>query len=149
MKLYFPEISFSAAHYIPGHKKCGGIHGHTYYIRDLTIDLGEPKLDQSGMSIDFGIIKGYFKDHWDHKFIVPTNHYMFLQKALIDCEFPEELNPPMISNMVPLEFTTCEGMAEVIREQLVILLRQSYGDWINPSCISFKLFEGPNQAVEV
>ncbi len=53
------------AHYLPGHDKCGSLHGHTYKI-EVVIE-GENK---SGMIIDFSELKKSIKDalsHFDHK----------------------------------------------------------------------------------
>jgi len=71
MKLYFPEITFEAAHYIPGHPTCGTPHGHTYFIRNLTISIDKTLWAEYGISIDFSEVKRYFKEVWDHKFIAP------------------------------------------------------------------------------
>jgi 6-pyruvoyltetrahydropterin/6-carboxytetrahydropterin synthase len=51
MKLGVIEY-IDCAHYLPGHKKCGTLHGHTYRI-ELIIE-GEKK---AGMIIDFGDLK--------------------------------------------------------------------------------------------
>ena len=150
MKIYLPEITFSAAHYIPGHKgKCAGIHGHTYFIKDLTIDMGVPILDKMGISVDFGDVKQYFKDEWDHKFIIPKSHKMFLESALLT--FPEELDPPKVNNLKPVEFTSAEGIAEMMQYELVDIVNPKDIGFqpVSQSDIHFKLFEGPNQAVEI
>jgi 6-pyruvoyltetrahydropterin/6-carboxytetrahydropterin synthase len=53
------------AHYLPGHDKCGSLHGHTYKI-EVVIE-GENK---SGMIIDFAQLKKAIRDtlsFFDHK----------------------------------------------------------------------------------
>ncbi len=53
------------AHYLPGHPKCGSLHGHTYKI-EVVIE-GENK---EGMVVDFAQLKKSIKDalsHYDHK----------------------------------------------------------------------------------
>ena len=136
MKLYFPEITFQAAHYIPGHPKCKVIHGHTYFVRNLEIEVDELGLNEQGISVDFGVIKGYFKENWDHKFIVPKDEmtgHAWLGK------FSE--------NLVELRFTSAEWMAIIIRKEL----GEKIG-WDEPTAafkIHFELWEGPNQAVIV
>ena len=145
MKLYFPEITFSAAHYIPGHKKCGGIHGHTYYVRDLTIELPvNDTLDEMGMSIDFGRIKEYFKQSWDHKLILPNDIEGL--RTIFD---GFKLAGITIFNIIHLPNTTAEGMALVMRDRIASILGWRYDCKYNQDFIHFKLFEGPNQAVEV
>ena len=67
---------FSACHLIPGHPKCGRLHGHTYTV-NLKID-GEP--DGSGMVLDFGRVKKVLRvilDKLDHKVLVPDNRPEF------------------------------------------------------------------------
>lgn len=56
---------FDAAHSIPGHKKCGETHGHTYQV-EVVIE-GEPK---DGMVLDFSDFKKSVKEvlsTLDHK----------------------------------------------------------------------------------
>ncbi len=53
------------AHYLPGHDKCGSLHGHTYKIE--VIIEGETK---SGMILDFSKLKKSIKEGlsaFDHK----------------------------------------------------------------------------------
>ena len=53
------------AHYLPGHDKCGSLHGHTYKI-EVVIE-GEKK---SGMIMDFADLKNKVKEAlnlFDHK----------------------------------------------------------------------------------
>jgi 6-pyruvoyltetrahydropterin/6-carboxytetrahydropterin synthase len=64
MKLGVIEY-IDCAHYLPGHEKCGSLHGHTYKI-EVVIE-GENK---SGMIIDFAELKKSIKDTlglYDHK----------------------------------------------------------------------------------
>ena len=49
------EVTFDAAHCIPGHKgKCAMMHGHRW---EVEVDLRVEKLPEDGMVADFGIIK--------------------------------------------------------------------------------------------
>lgn len=53
------------AHFLPGHAKCGSLHGHTYKVE--VIVEGET---QSGMVIDFGDLKDQVREvlaGYDHK----------------------------------------------------------------------------------
>jgi 6-pyruvoyltetrahydropterin/6-carboxytetrahydropterin synthase len=45
------------AHYLPGHKKCGTLHGHTYKV-EVVIE-GENK---SGMIVDFAELKNSLRE---------------------------------------------------------------------------------------
>lgn len=67
---------FSACHMIPGHAKCGRLHGHTYTV-NLKID-GEA--DASGMVLDFGNVKKVLNkllEELDHKVIIPKDRPEF------------------------------------------------------------------------
>ncbi len=63
------------AHLLPGHPKCGRLHGHTYRV-EVVID-GEPR---DGMVIDFGELKAqvrsvlsrYDHRHWNDFMDYPT-----------------------------------------------------------------------------
>jgi len=64
------KVHFEAAHMIPGHQKCGRLHGHTYGVM-LRL---EGELDDSGMVADFGPLKRALKDildRWDHRILIP------------------------------------------------------------------------------
>jgi len=136
MKLSFEEdIKFSAAHYIPDHPKCGGIHGHTYFVRNLTVEVDE--FDKNGMSIDFGIIKDYFKREWDHKFIIPTEDADFWKHIYEECG-----NNAVADNRKLVKHTTAEYMAEKMQEDLINIFERRYTP-------HFTLCEGPDQGVEV
>jgi 6-pyruvoyltetrahydropterin/6-carboxytetrahydropterin synthase len=53
------------AHLLPGHTKCGRLHGHTYKV-DVTIE-GEQR---GGMIIDFNELKGRTREvlhEYDHR----------------------------------------------------------------------------------
>ncbi len=53
------------AHFLPGHQKCGTLHGHTYQI-EMTVE-GENK---TGMIIDFGDLKAQLRETlslYDHR----------------------------------------------------------------------------------
>ncbi len=64
------EDSFSAAHYLAGHKgKCEKLHGHNYRVR---VSAAEQTLDDQSMVIDFGILKNELKkilEKLDHSFL--------------------------------------------------------------------------------
>jgi len=93
MKLGITEY-IDAAHYLPGHEKCGRLHGHTYQI-DVTIE-GDHK---GGMVLDFADLKKVVRevlakyDHrdWNEALEYPSveNICELLQKDLKTCvKFP-------------------------------------------------------------
>ena len=64
MKLGVVEY-MDCAHYLPGHKKCGTLHGHTYKI-EMVIE-GE---NRSGMIVDFAELKDSLRETltaYDHR----------------------------------------------------------------------------------
>jgi 6-pyruvoyltetrahydropterin/6-carboxytetrahydropterin synthase len=48
------QYKFDAAHHLPGHPKCGKVHGHTWTV---TVELSG-KVDTKGMVYDFGRLNG-------------------------------------------------------------------------------------------
>ena len=130
---------FSAAHYIKGHPKCGGVHGHTYIVRQLTIDIFG--IDDMGISIDFGIIKDYFKNEWDHRFIVPKEDYHLWR------EITKELK--LLDNLKPVKYTTAEWFNIIIKSDLIEMLNKRYPGKLTADMypVSFILLEGPKQGV--
>lgn len=143
MYLHFAEeIRWSGSHYIPGHEKCGCIHGHTYFLRGLTIDISRVDLREDGISIDFGAIKNYFKKEWDHRFYVPIQAYPFWKNLMEGI-----LKPYVYNNLKAVNFTTCEGMADRIIEELAQLVVSVTNLEMDDVRISFSLYEGPAQGV--
>jgi 6-pyruvoyltetrahydropterin/6-carboxytetrahydropterin synthase len=64
---------FSACHLIPGHEKCGRLHGHSYAVHIRV--HGTPNKDH--IIADFGEIKAVIREvceELDHKMLVPTKN---------------------------------------------------------------------------
>jgi 6-pyruvoyltetrahydropterin/6-carboxytetrahydropterin synthase len=64
------KITFSATHIIPGHYKCGRLHGHDYAI-NATI---EGSIGPGGVIMDFIIVKEFLRkvaEELDHKVLIP------------------------------------------------------------------------------
>lgn len=63
------EYTFSAAHRIEGHPKCGRMHGHNYRV---VVNVAGP-VGPDGMVLDFGeldkVVKPLF-EAFDHRYIV-------------------------------------------------------------------------------
>ena len=66
MKLGVTEY-IDCAHFLPGHPKCGSLHGHTYKI-ELIIE-GETR---NGMVVDFADLKQSVRD-----VLAPYDHHHF------------------------------------------------------------------------
>ena len=65
------SVAFDAAHYIPGHEKCGNVHGHTYRIEvEVTGEL------EKGMIMDFSDLEAVVRkviEKYDHNLL---NRYL-------------------------------------------------------------------------
>lgn len=64
------KITFSATHIIPGHKKCGRLHGHDYAI-NATI---EGEIGPAGVIMDFISVKEFLRgiaSELDHRVMIP------------------------------------------------------------------------------
>lgn len=81
--------TFSAAHHLPGHPKCGRVHGHTYHV---TVEI-EGELNHLGVVIDFSKLNEIIE-----RILKPLDH--------------ENLN-----NI--LEDTTCEHISSCIMNSLL------------------------------
>ena len=55
-------FTFDAAHHIPGHPKCGAVHGHTY---TCTVELHGIVEGRDSMLYDFNFLSEV-KDNFDH-----------------------------------------------------------------------------------
>ena len=67
------EDDFASAHQLREYRgKCENLHGHNWRVR---VKVKGPRLDKTGMLIDFGILKKLVKelmDGLDHKFLNET-----------------------------------------------------------------------------
>ncbi len=84
------------AHFLPGHDKCGSLHGHTYKI-EVVIE-GEKK---SGMLMDFAILKKDIKEalsHFDHKTLNDILEYPSVENI---CESIKQ----KLADRIPFPFT--------------------------------------------
>lgn len=70
-------LEVSGAHYLnlPYESKCKNLHGHNWII-DVTCECNDDALNESGMVVDFTVIKQKVSDLFDHKFIneIPPFH---------------------------------------------------------------------------
>jgi len=72
-----------SAHYLPGHEKCGKVHGHTYKIEVLI----EGEVQENGMVIDFYDMKKGVNEilqEYDHTLLnelmeFPSSEYLCQQ----------------------------------------------------------------------
>jgi len=118
----YSGIRFSASHFIPGHDKCGRLHGHSYVLHlVLHGDIGE-----NGMIMDFVDLKKALRtivNELDHRVLLPgrSPNVEICRgeeiEALVGCKryvFPAE-------DVVILDIAqaSAEEMAEMILDRLV------------------------------
>ena len=66
----YTGIRFSASHFIPGHDKCGRLHGHSYVLHLVL----EGDNNEQGMVMDFVELKKALRsivESLDHKVLIP------------------------------------------------------------------------------
>jgi len=66
-------LKFSASHFLPGHERCGRLHGHTFAV---SVRL-EGQTNEMGYVADFFDIKNIIKsiiEPLDHRVLVPLGH---------------------------------------------------------------------------
>jgi 6-pyruvoyltetrahydropterin/6-carboxytetrahydropterin synthase len=105
MKLGVAEY-IDCAHFLPGHPKCGSLHGHTYKV-ELAIQ-GEPR---NGMVIDFADLKQSLREvltQYDHR------------------NFNDFLEYPSVENI-------CELLSTKLRQKLpftfTLRVWEGHGKW--------------------
>jgi 6-pyruvoyltetrahydropterin/6-carboxytetrahydropterin synthase len=94
--------SFAAAHFIPGHPKCGRLHGHNYRVE---VRLEGNGLNSMGFVVDFGAIK-----HSLHDVIGKMDHTL--------------LNESVSADYLP---PSAEKLAQYVHDQLVKALGSQAG----------------------
>lgn len=129
-------LTFSAGQYIKGHPMCAHPHGHTYFIHNLTVSTST--LDKMGMVVDFGVIKGYFKDCWDHHMIVHIEDYDKWVRFLPTIGLP-------IDRIRKVKHTTCEWLAPIMSRELRCYIARVRGLDEEHVKVSLFLSEGPKQ----
>lgn len=79
------EFRFEAAHFLPGHPKCGRMHGHSYRL----VVAVEGPVGENGMVMDFSeledLVREAVLDKVDHK---PLN------------DGPRTMQPPTVENLI-------------------------------------------------
>jgi len=115
-------IKFSASHMIPGHSKCGRLHGHSYSIR--LVLHGEK--GERGMVVDFLTVKQTLRaiaEEFDHRVILPGNCPHLKLKLGEEVEATTQgkryIFPAEDVVIIDAEESSTEEMARVILEMLL------------------------------
>jgi len=121
------NLRFSAAHMIPKHEFCGGIHGHSYHV-DVVVE-GERSGD-FGFVVDFKKVKGIVRDicsKLDHKVLIPveSSDIEFISEDIskeksIKFKIAEKgyVLPAGDCCLLPLKSTSAEELAEYFAEKV-------------------------------
>ena len=139
------DLKFSACHFIPNHKKCGRLHGHSYGVH---IEI-EGDLDQEDVIIDFSVIKNHVReliDQLDHRVIIPVaNKYI----SVIEDGGSVEINVGEKKYLFPREdvylFETTSSSAEMIATYLGNEIMKLLEGFDNLRSFSLGVDEGPGQ----
>ncbi len=110
------SITFSASHILPGHEKCGRIHGHNYAIH-VRIS-GEPS--ESGVVFDFLPIKEKLReiaDRLDHRILIASG-----MEGLEQGEDEVRINIGEKRYLFPEEEAVILDIDQVTAEQLAMFL---------------------------
>jgi 6-pyruvoyltetrahydropterin/6-carboxytetrahydropterin synthase len=94
------------AHHLPGHERCGRLHGHTYQV-DVSIE-GEPK---DGMVLDFTDMKKSVRAvlaKYDHR------------------DWNEFLEYPTVENICAL---IRNGLSERLEQKFTVRVWEGHGKW--------------------
>ena len=95
MRLGITEY-IDCAHFLPGHPKCGQLHGHTYRVE--VIIEGETR--PGGMVIDFADLKTSTREvlqHYDHRHWNDVLEYPTVENicALLSRQLKEKIRFPL------------------------------------------------------
>ena len=96
MRLGITEY-IDCAHFLPGHPKCGQVHGHTYKVEVVI----EGESDRGGMVVDFNDLKArtrevlqkYDHRHWNDVLEFPTVENIC---ALLSRQLKERIPFPLV-----------------------------------------------------
>jgi 6-pyruvoyltetrahydropterin/6-carboxytetrahydropterin synthase len=116
-------IRFDAAHIIPGHPKCGHLHGHTYALGARL----EGEVAERGFITDFGVVKDALRDLADH-----LDHRVLVQEQGPEVEVEERGDqvewqvgkksytlPAEDVRLLPVEYTSAEELAGYALDQVL------------------------------
>jgi len=139
------RLTFSAAHVMIGHRRCGRLHGHDYAI-SVSLD-GEPGDD--GVIMDFGELKELVRSiamELDHKFLVAKKHRNVStdgKNVRIRSGKSEYIVPVADCAMIDVQQTSAEELAAWVCERL----RKKLAGRSNISTLRVKVEEGMGQSV--
>ena len=156
------NLRFSSAHVIPGHKSCGFIHGHSYFV-DVEIE-GE-RAGKFEFVVDFKDVKGFTKticNELDHRLLIPVFNDLIEFKdfdkendSIEDLKENKSVHfkidgkgysiPSVDCVLLPLPYTSAEELSKYFAENLAEKLSESYN---NLKYVAVCVNEGIGQGAE-
>jgi len=123
------NLRFSAAHMIPCHQFCGGIHGHSYHV-DVQVE-GE-RSGEFGFVVDFKKVKELMRaicEKLDHKVLIPLKsdkiEFKNLENSIDFIIGDKEYKLPAEDCcLLPLKSTSAEDLAEFLADKLYNSLKK-------------------------
>jgi 6-pyruvoyltetrahydropterin/6-carboxytetrahydropterin synthase len=119
------KITFSATHLIPGHFKCGRLHGHDYAINARI----EGEVGRDGVIMDFISVKDFLRgiaSELDHRVLVPAKD-PGVRVSEIGVEYlsdgKEYRFPREDCALLDLEVASAEGLAEFVLKRVLEKVR--------------------------
>lgn len=140
--------TFDAAHFIPGHPKCGRLHGHTYAVRIL-IEAAIAHGKRPHYLVDYGAIKNAV-NLLDHKLITPVSHVSVSERHGTQVHAVDWWNedgattvvlPQDATYVLPQADSSAECLAAHLLETMCALVEKEYG--IQPVSIVVSVSETP------
>jgi 6-pyruvoyltetrahydropterin/6-carboxytetrahydropterin synthase len=125
------NLRFSAAHMIPLHESCGGIHGHSYIV---DVEFEGERSGEFGFVVDFKNAKSIVRticSKLDHKVLIPveSNIIEFQKQDDKSMEFrigKKEYKLPLEDCcLLPLKSTSAEDLAEYFAEEIFKYLEET------------------------
>lgn len=115
------KITFSASHIIPGHEKCGRLHGHDYAINaKIEGDIGP-----NGVIMDFISVKEFLRgiaSELDHRVMIPGRDKrveVTKDKVKYNLKDKEFLFPKSDCIMLDIEVASAETLANFVLQRML------------------------------
>ena len=115
------NITFSSAHILPGHEKCGRMHGHTYAI-SVRVYGG---INKNGIIMDFSFLKTVLRDiaeKLNHMVLIPEkNPAVVAEETEIKLSIDDKkyVFPKEDCLLLPIKAITSENLAEYVLKILI------------------------------
>jgi 6-pyruvoyltetrahydropterin/6-carboxytetrahydropterin synthase len=115
------KITFSATHLIPGHYKCGRLHGHDYAI-NATV---EGELGPDGVIMDFISVKEFLRgvaSELDHRVLMPRKDKGVTVKGgtvMYERDGKKYLFPLEDCVLLDLEICSAEELADFVLRRVL------------------------------